>query len=264
MKLIDAFPFFNELDLLEIRLEYLYDIVDHFILVEAGKTQTLRDKPFYYEENKARFEKYAKKIIHVKVEDYPDSGDVWSMEHYQRNCISRGLQSFRGDDLVMISDLDEIPCKPSLCSQLLMSSISLKTVSFTHIYFAYYLNLACLHKKWHGTVLTNVHDARSQSPQAFRNQKDHFDHIEGGWHFGWLNNFEGFKSKLISCVEPFNKKLDFDELKRVYDAHAKDGGYFVHSDNPYDMSVRLEKIDINLLPYNIVNNQEKYKHLLLK
>ena len=70
MKVVDAFPFFNELDLLEIRLNLLDPYVDCFILSEATKTFSGLDKPLYYNENKERFEKFNNKIIHNIVERY--------------------------------------------------------------------------------------------------------------------------------------------------------------------------------------------------
>ena len=71
--IVDCFTFFNELDLLELRLEELHESVDYFVLVEASKTQSLLDKPLYFEENKLRYSKFLDKIIHVKVEDCPDN-----------------------------------------------------------------------------------------------------------------------------------------------------------------------------------------------
>ena len=68
MKIIDCFSFFNELELLEIRLNILDQYVDKFVLVEAAKTQTLKDKPFVFEENKSRYEKFLDKIVHVKLD----------------------------------------------------------------------------------------------------------------------------------------------------------------------------------------------------
>jgi beta-1,4-mannosyl-glycoprotein beta-1,4-N-acetylglucosaminyltransferase len=266
--LIDAFPFFNELDILEIRLAYLNDIVDYFVLVEASKTQSLLDKPFHYELNQDRFHPYKDKIIHVKVEDYPDSGG-WAMEHFQRNCIVRGLGRFKTDDLLMISDVDEIPNKIEIAKQMLMASINLNTMSFSHKYYAYYLNLLSRHKSWYGTVLTNVATARSQSPQSLRNAKDFMDHPKGeatlsGWHFGWCGGWEKVQQKLVSCIEPFNKEsLNFKELKEFYLAHSKNGGYFIHCENPYDMSVPLEKVSLDTLPYNIEANKHMYTHLIL-
>jgi beta-1,4-mannosyl-glycoprotein beta-1,4-N-acetylglucosaminyltransferase len=48
----DAFMFGTELDLLELRLRELWGVVDHFVLVEANVTHTLRPKPFVYEQHK--------------------------------------------------------------------------------------------------------------------------------------------------------------------------------------------------------------------
>ncbi|MGN1154117.1 MAG: hypothetical protein ACI4S3_08815 [Candidatus Gastranaerophilaceae bacterium] len=91
----DCFTFFNELDLLEIRLNILNDVVDKFVLVEATKTFTGQDKPLYYNDNKEKFSAFNAKIIHVVVDDYPSIGleTAWGYENWQRNCISRGLNN---------------------------------------------------------------------------------------------------------------------------------------------------------------------------
>ena len=80
----DCFTFFNELDLLEIRLNYLNEIVDKFVLVEMAKTHSNKDKPFYFEENKKRYEKFLDKIIHIKVSEYPD---LTKFDEYRRNWV---------------------------------------------------------------------------------------------------------------------------------------------------------------------------------
>lgn len=109
MKIYDCFVFFNELKLLEFRLSMYYDYVDYFVLCECSKTQRGDDKPYYFEENKALFEKYADKIIHVKADNPPVSkgSDDWSIEFYQRNQIAQGLKDAQNEDLITISDLDE-------------------------------------------------------------------------------------------------------------------------------------------------------------
>ena len=89
--IIDCFPFFNELDILDIRLNVLNDCVDKFVLVEASKTQSLLDKPFYFEENKERFKPFLDKIVHVKVDEHPNVGGG-AMENFQRNRISLGCE----------------------------------------------------------------------------------------------------------------------------------------------------------------------------
>lgn len=105
----DCFTFFNELELLELRLHELGEVVDKFVLVEATKTHSNKTKPLHYLENRSAFSAFHDKIIHVVVEDSPDSPDPWVVERFQRNSIARGLKSCRLDDFVMVSDLDEIP-----------------------------------------------------------------------------------------------------------------------------------------------------------
>ncbi len=105
----DCFTFFNELELLELRLHELADVVDKVVLVEATKTHSNQPKPLCFQENRSRFAEFNDKIIHIVADDLPDAKDAWVLENYQRNCIGRGLAACRPDDLVLISDLDEIP-----------------------------------------------------------------------------------------------------------------------------------------------------------
>ena len=87
----DCFTFFNELELLELRLNELAGVVDKFVLVEATQTHTNKPKPLHYHENRARFSAFHDKIIHVIVDDMPQSSDPWIPENFQRKCIARGL-----------------------------------------------------------------------------------------------------------------------------------------------------------------------------
>ena len=116
MKIYDCFTFYNELDLLKIRIDLLKDVVDKFVLVEMNVTQTGIKKDFIFEKNKDKFEEYKDKIIHIKVDNPPkmrQGYDNWLLENYQRNNIMSGLTDCQADDLVIISDLDEIP-KPEI------------------------------------------------------------------------------------------------------------------------------------------------------
>ena len=114
----DCFTFFNELDLLEIRLNVLNPVVDRFVLVEAPYTETGVEKPLYFEENKERFAKFKDKIIHITATFPPKElinhgtdrfGNSWCYETWQRAEIGRGLDGCGDDDVVIVSDLDEIP-----------------------------------------------------------------------------------------------------------------------------------------------------------
>jgi len=105
----DCFTFFNELELLELRLHELNAVVDKFVLVEATRTFSNKPKPLYFQENCARFSAFEDKIIHIIVEDTPDTSNPWTIERFQRNAIERGLRGCRPNDWVLISDVDEIP-----------------------------------------------------------------------------------------------------------------------------------------------------------
>ena len=136
-KIYDCFCFFNELDLLELRLNILDQYVDFFVLSEASVTHTGVAKPYYYEENKERFSKFANKIIHLKIEDTPNdfielptiieptSRDgicisqihefiktqtnrfdrqtqvAYGRDFYQKECIRRGLINCNDEDIII-------------------------------------------------------------------------------------------------------------------------------------------------------------------
>jgi len=274
--IIDAFTFFNELDLLEIRLNTLDPVVDFFLLVEANKTQTLQDKPFYYEENKARFEKFKHKIIHVKLTKCPtNEGNLWTMENYQRNAIKKGLEladqtwmkesnpRLQPTDVVMISDLDEIP-NPDLVLQAAKMD-GAHCLAFGMTFQAYYANLVSPKKGWVGTVMTKVETLDVIEPQDLRNIKDSAQRIDdAGWHLSWLGGWEKAYTKLLSCIEPLDKSEvpSKEEFQKTFEGRVRDGGFF-HLTTAND-SVPLQiSDDPKYLPPYLAANRDKYPQFFL-
>ena len=86
MKIYDGFQFFNELELLEVRFNELYDVIDHFVIVECTKTHQNNPKPLYFLENKEKFTPFLDKVIHYifDPEEYPYP---WYIENEQRNQL---------------------------------------------------------------------------------------------------------------------------------------------------------------------------------
>jgi beta-1,4-mannosyl-glycoprotein beta-1,4-N-acetylglucosaminyltransferase len=141
-RVFDCFPFFNELDVLEIRLTELDPLVDRFVLVEATRTHTGNPKPLYYADNQARYQRFAQKIIHIVVDDLPAaSPDHWDREIFQRQAITRGLGDARPDDRIIISDCDEIPKPEVLRRALALPGLSRRLVAFWCENYFYRLNL---------------------------------------------------------------------------------------------------------------------------
>lgn len=208
-KIYDCFPFFNEIEILKMRLEELNDYVDYFVLVESVETQRGDPKPLYYAENQHLFEKYKDKIIHiVNREMHPDM-ELWEREHLQRNCIARGLEKCAPEDIILISDVDEIP-RPSKLKRLckLLSRNKRRAVALTQNIYYYQLNRSTATGKtwagdtWHGTTATTYRHFQKHSAQYFRDRRDRLYAMrDGGWHFTWMGGIDRIRQKHLSVVE---------------------------------------------------------------
>ena len=273
--IIDCFPFFNELDLLEIRLNELDSVVDKFVLVEAELTQSLLAKPLYFNQNKERFSQFLPKIEHVIIrrEDCIDNnGNLWKMENFQRDQIAVGLQNIKPheNDIIMISDLDEIPHKlsVSLVAHLLSINNNLPAVSLEMEFLAYFINLKASNRKWIGTVMTKYANVVNSSPQYIRNIKDHFSFKpDSGWHFSWLGGYEKIYEKSLSCIEPFDKtQLPSKEDFKKHFEQFKQGEhkFFIHLENLSKKETAFEKISLeSKYPQYLKDNIYNFKHFIL-
>ena len=143
MKIIDCFIFYNELDLLNYRLNILNDVVDFFIIVEATHTHAGHTKELFFKDNQDMFTKFSSKIIHIVVDDFPhkypdinyDNKEQWINEKFQRNCGVRGVSNFSDNDLLIISDLDEIP-DPRVLKSIKHNKTDISVLSFgMHLYY---------------------------------------------------------------------------------------------------------------------------------
>ena len=135
----DCFQFFNELDILKLRLHIMDPVVDRFVISEATETFSGNPKPLYYEENKEMFAEFAHKIIHVVVEDTPP-GYTHDRDTFQKNAVGRGLKDCTDDDIIIFSDLDEIP-NPEKVKEILQNFDSTKIYHFAQRMFYCYLNM---------------------------------------------------------------------------------------------------------------------------
>jgi beta-1,4-mannosyl-glycoprotein beta-1,4-N-acetylglucosaminyltransferase len=241
--IIDCFPFFNELDVLEIRLNELNSVVDKFVLVEADRTQSLLPKPYYFEGNKERFSKFIDKIVHIKHEMPESSG--WGPENSQRNAISDGLA------LLLISDLDEIPSK-ELIKDIDKNSIHSVEMEF----FIYFLNLKVQDRNWVGSVVGPYSEIIKKSPQGWRDIKDFLPRESGGWHFSWLGGAKKVYEKALSCIEPLDKGMipTYEEFERSFQENInKKEHRFIHPENLSLNSSMAEKdypnISVSLKAY---------------
>ena len=147
-KIYDCFIFNNETDLLEIRFNILNDHVDYFVIIESFETFTgLKKKPVF---NIEKFPKFKNKIIHGVINKFPNNHTAWQNESYQRNYISKLLDSANSEDVIMISDLDEIPDLTNIN----LFDYEEKLIVFEQRLFLYKLNYGEVNPSWHGTKNT--------------------------------------------------------------------------------------------------------------
>ena len=104
----NCFSFNNELDILEMRFKELFDVVDRFVISEGNMTFGGKPKPYHFRDNLKRFGKYLSKVTHFLVDDWPNL-NPWTMEHFQRDRCMRGLSHCKDNDIIVITDADELP-----------------------------------------------------------------------------------------------------------------------------------------------------------
>ncbi len=178
-KIYDCFTFFNELDLLELRLEELYDTVDYFVICEADRNFSGEKKEYFLEKNIKRYSKYSKKMIYLKVTIPPFdlldksliklisfrhipkfgtnslglngiyrifSRGKWNVINKQRNFLKKGLKGIKERDILLFSDLDEIPNKERI-KNLRTILNKQEVICFKNKLFFYYLNGLAMKEK---------------------------------------------------------------------------------------------------------------------
>ena len=257
-KIFDTFIFFNELDLLTLRLNILDDVVDKFVLVESTKTFQGKNKPLFFNENKKKYSKFLKKIIHIIVDDIPSRATAWEREHFQRNAISRGLGQCSNSDLIIISDLDEIPNLKSLPAKLEDNFFYIFELSLNY----YYFNNRCIQMpNWYGSILTKYKNIKGSIQEIrdllfkVQNEISSEKNIEfvknAGWHFSYLASPENIAIKIQSFSHTEFNNEKYTNLMTIQN-HIK------NNEDIFNRSLDFEVTPISQLPSYVQKNIKKY------
>jgi len=185
--IVDTFMFYNELDVLELRLLVLDEYVDLFVLVESEVNHAGGRKELFFKNNLERFSKWLPKIKHIIVtaEESPKDDNPWCREKYQRMCILRGLDDVPESSIIMLSDLDEIPDMKiipfeKLPHMVISVHMWMFEYSFAHLFTG---------EPWFGTVITTYEIFKTYDPNYFRDNRWKFPVIKfAGWHLSSFGN----------------------------------------------------------------------------
>lgn len=274
-KIFDCFTFFNELDLLDLRLKELSPHVDHFVIVEATKTFQKKTKPLFFEKNKARFSKYNDKIIHIVVDKYPTFFTKWRVprtwhyENSQREQILDGLKSAADNDIVVISDIDEIPA-PQKLQEIQPGKINIFELYLCYFYFDYFAvtsnasEFPIPFKMWNGPVAVRKKDITTiKKTRELRGRVTADMNLieKSGWHFSYLGGVDSVVEKLKAFShKEFNTPEFLDKNKILKSIEA--GQFFL------EPNTKLKKIELeshkDLFPKTLVAEKNHYAQYFKK
>ena len=270
MKLIDCFMYFDEDLVLDIRLNTLKDKVDKFVIAEATKNHAGVNKKLNFKiEN---FAKFKNKIKYIVIDDLPSNvkspKKEWHENHtrdqFQRNALERGYKDCDENDLIMISDIDEIPDPRKLDE----FNFKNKFACFLQKNFQSKINLLNITDGlWPGTKICQKKYLKS--PQWLRSlkvKKNPFWKIfrknvqlinNGGWHFSFLKDPVDIKKKIISYSHQEYNTKEFTDVESIKKK-------IISGKDLFERKINYKKINIdNSFPNYIVENKEMFKDWIL-
>jgi beta-1,4-mannosyl-glycoprotein beta-1,4-N-acetylglucosaminyltransferase len=260
----DCFTFFNEHNILDIRLNTLYDHVDKFILVEATRSHQNLPKPLYFDENKNKYSKFLDKIIHVVIDTYPEH-TYFSFEEHQRDQIYTELKNIANDqDVIFFSDADEI-WNPNV-----IDTINLehgKLYSWASYICYHYFNLVAQKEYWYqpkyclfstlkeycgNQNLKLTHDVLRNKNSIIKNNDIILQDYLGGWHFSYTEDVE---YKLQNFLHSEYRNMKYDHFINL----IKNGVNPFHGNEVFIID------DLqNYLPNYVLDNIDKFKKFILQ
>tara|TARA_Y100000590_G_scaffold395588_1_gene475714 strand:+ start:357 stop:1256 length:900 start_codon:yes stop_codon:yes gene_type:complete len=295
MKIFDCFMFYDEEMILDFRLNYLNSYVDKFVIVESSYTHSGKKRELLFDIKK--YKKFKDKISYIILDeepkdlfvvrdsDQPDKKNskyilnALKRENLQRNTIIKGLEEASPEDIIIVSDVDEIPN----LEKNNLKNIKNKIILFNQNFFYYKFNLKLDSFDWYGTKACKKQDLKS--PQWLRNIKskkypiwridtlfsetkhnDIYFIKNGGWHFSNMKTPEDIDKKMSTYLH--HREYDLNPLgsekiaERIRDRKTV---YNLKTDmktDKFDGTQDLVVTDLKELPIYIQNNLEKYKEWL--
>ena len=296
MKIFDCFMFFDEEQILDLRLNVLNEKVDFFVIVESIYNHRGEKRELIF--NKNNFSKFKDKIIYLVHTEIPEQVETINQndnenekdrkyimnavyrENSQRNYISQGIKEAKENDMILISDVDEIPKLENIH----IHEITNKIIMFRQNMFHYKYNLALPNFKWIGTKA--VRKKNLISPQWLRSTKSRkypfyridtffskkkYSNIkiieDGGWHFSNIKTPEMLNHKFKSYlhhIEYDKARINENDIKKLI--NNKQAIYNLSIDKKKSKvgnGTTLENFEIKKLPIYLQKNINKYKDWLI-
>lgn len=262
--IVDCFNIYNEKEILHLRLDYLYDVVDRFVIVESldSHSKKVRKNKYMFEENIELYEPYMDKITYLKLDNLPFEGDSgtdfykWKNENYQKNYCSEGIKDLNDNDWILFSDVDEIPNKEIIMNLKNHNGIS----RFVQKLFYYHVNIQ-QNQLWGGTVALQKKEFKSmmhlrenrtnEAIQTFQN---------GGWHYSYMGGPDRILEKMKSYAES-NSNSQYCNIDNIHKSIQSSMDVLGRKDDMF--TKKMVNIDHDgMAPCNIGKIIKLYPYLL--
>jgi len=263
--LIDAFTYFNEKELVELRLKYLDPIVDCFVIIESNITFTGKEKKWNFPEilknnlkefaHKIQYHQLNIKLSEIKNEESWIIGDIkgddfWRIENFQRNYIKKVCSKFSDNDILIISDLDEIPSIKKL--KFILSSDFKKISPLALEQHLFHLDSNYLRlESWRGSIVTTMKDCNTSSPQMFRRLRNKISHLtDAGWSFSSFGGYQRVKEKIESYAHSEHNSEKFKSPEHIANCQ-KTGADLFHR------KIKSKKVTRDFFPEDLLKLMEQ-------
>ncbi|MBY4838553.1 benzoate transporter [Pantoea sp. DY-5] len=279
----DCFLYYDEDMLLDIRLNTLDDVVDYFVIVESTHTFTGKPKKLNFDIDK--YERFKDKIVYVVFNELPilkdgkaGNYDAWANEAATRNAIMRGLKKAKDEDLILVSDVDEI-FNPAIIKKINPK----KLCTILHMpFYNYQFNLQVFNTDGserqcrlpRATSMRNLKHSFDGKPESFRNIKKselYNDFISrnwfklrskvvknSGWHFSWIMTPERISEKMSSISHTEYDLPHLNNREHIIDA-LKNGKDLWNRER----KLVMQELTNDKFPPYLVANKEKFKEFVL-
>jgi beta-1,4-mannosyl-glycoprotein beta-1,4-N-acetylglucosaminyltransferase len=280
----DCIPFFNEIDILKMRLAILGPYVDKFIIEEATMTFSGEPKDLCFEKHRHLFRDYLDRIEYVVVTDTPAVAETHDRDYYQKNQLIKGLRQAGAteDDIIIFGDCDEIP-DPKALQDIIKNFDKTKVYHLAQRNFYAFLNVEEKSgnllsitgdfpgfeggdRKWLGTKVTSIQNIPKEGIVRLRDLVKVTDErsvrvADGGWHFGYMGG-----EHETNPVERIGNKVKAAAHQEYNDREllAETMDKLVLGRDIFDRDARFERVEIDeSYPEYIRENADRLSYLIM-
>ncbi len=275
----DCIPFFNEIDILKLRLNILDPLVDRFVIEEATVTFSGEPKELCFEKNRELFREFLPKIEYIVVDDSPLDIATHLRDKYQKNALVRGLEKASDRDVILLSDVDEIP-NPKVLSRIIAEFDPDKIYHLAQRMFYCFLNMEEMsgsllsitgefpgveRKMWLGTKvfsrksiptkgIIELREASVTAPEAVRV-------ADGGWHFGYMGSSRDTDvSHRISTKVTAAAHQEYNDQDTLAEARDK----LILGRDIFGRDARFARVEVDeSYPEYLLEHLEEYRYLIM-